>query len=105
MQTYYRITAYHNEKDYSIIIDACNLYDALWKFSVDLIKRGYTIVEASKYENIREINMEPCLHESDNSVPFLRCWGKGKPVRFTYKANGRAYSAIRVKGHVYALQL
>ena len=90
MQTYYRITAYHNEKDYSIIIDACNLYDAIWKFSVDLMKRGYTIVEASKYENIREINMEPCLHESDNSVPFLRCWGKGKPVRFTYEANGRA---------------
>ena len=49
MQTYYRITAYHNEKDYSIIIDACNLYDALWKLSVDLINRGYTIVEASKY--------------------------------------------------------
>lgn len=104
MQNYYRITAYHKGMDYSIIIDVCDLYDALWKFSADLIKRGYTIIEASKHENVREINMEPCSSESDTSMPFLRCWGKGMPVYFPYEINKNTYSAIRVKGHAYTLQ-
>ena len=103
MQNYYRITAYHKEMDYSIIMDSCGRYNALWEFSADLIRLGYSIMEASKLENIQEINMAPCLDE-DSTLPYLRSWGKGKPVCFEYEANGKNYRAIRVKGHQYALR-
>ena len=100
MQNYYRITAYHKEMDYSIIMDSYGRYNALWEFSADLIRLGYSIMEASKLENIQEINMAPCLDE-DSTLPYLRSWGKGKPVYFEHEANGKTYSAIRVKGHMY----
>lgn len=47
--------------------------------------------------------MAPCLDE-DSHLPYIRSWGKGKPVYFKYEANGRTYSAISVKGHQYALR-
>ena len=88
MQNYYRITAYHKEMDYSIIMDSCGRYTALWEFSADLIRLGYSIMETSKLENIQEINMAPCLDE-DSTLPYLRSWGKGKPVYSNTKQTGK----------------
>ena len=44
---YYRITAYHPEKDISIIMDSFGLFEKKWQFSADLIKKGFKILEVS----------------------------------------------------------
>ena len=41
MSNYYRITAYHPENDYSIIMNSYG------RFSADLIKKGFKIIEGS----------------------------------------------------------
>lgn len=41
---YYRITAYHPEKDISIIMDSFGLFEKKWQFSADLIKKGFKIL-------------------------------------------------------------
>ena len=41
MANYFRITAYHPEMDCSVIMDSNGLFDKLWQFSADLVKRGF----------------------------------------------------------------
>ena len=43
MSNYFRITAYHPEKDISIIMDSFGFFEKKWQFSADLIKRGFKI--------------------------------------------------------------
>lgn len=45
MANYYRITAYHKEKDISIIMDSYGLFEKKWQFSADLIRRGFDIMK------------------------------------------------------------
>lgn len=47
MANYYRITAYHKEKDISIIMDSYGYFEKKWQFSADLIRRGFDIIEVS----------------------------------------------------------
>ena len=47
MTKYFRITAYEPNKDFSIIMDTYGMFDKLWQFSADLIKRGLKILEVS----------------------------------------------------------
>ena len=57
-EKYYRITAYYEIDNFTIIIDSNGLFDKLWQFSSSLIQKGFQIIEVSKEENFIDINIE-----------------------------------------------
>ena len=50
MKTYFRITAYHKEKDFSVILDTYQMFEQLWEFSALLIEKGFDIIEVGRTE-------------------------------------------------------
>ena len=67
MANYYRITAYHKEKDISIIMDSYGLFEKKWQFSADLIRRGFDIIEVlSQNEPIQTVSKY--MGHSDSTV-------------------------------------
>lgn len=74
---YYRITAYHPEKDISIIMDSFGLFEKKWQFSADLIKKGFKILEVSDDSQFIEGNIPLLVDPSDKYI--LRAYTTGKP--------------------------
>lgn len=58
MANYFRITAYHPEMDCSVIMDSNGLFDKLWQFSADLVKRGFKILEVGNEDKFLDGNFE-----------------------------------------------
>lgn len=56
MKTYFRITAYHKEKDFSVILDTYQMFEQLWEFSALLIEKGFDIIEVGRTEKFDEGN-------------------------------------------------
>ena len=77
MNNYFRITAYHPEKDVSIIMDSYGLFEKKWQFSADLIKKGFKILEVSDDTQFTEGNI-PLLVNPSNKY-LLRAYSTGKP--------------------------
>ena len=88
---YYRITAYHPEKDISIIMDSFGLFEKKWQFSADLIKKGFKILEVSDDSQFTEGNI-PLLVEPSYKY-ILRAYKTGKPTIENGKVeiNGKFY--------------
>lgn len=74
---YYRITAYHPEKDISIIMDSFGLFEKKWQFSADLIRKGFKILEVSDDSQFTEGNLPLLVEPSDKYI--LRAYATGKP--------------------------
>lgn len=74
---YYRITAYHPEKDISIIMDSFGLFEKKWQFSAALIKKGFKILEVSDDSQFTEGNIPLLVEPSDKYI--LRAYATGKP--------------------------
>ena len=72
MANYYRITAYHKEKDISIIMDSYGLFEKKWQFSADLIRRGFDIIEVSDDTQFLDGNIEPKKRISTFFVPMQK---------------------------------
>lgn len=79
MANYYRITAYHKEKDISIIMDSYGLFEKKWQFSADLIRRGFNIIEVSDDTQFLDGNISRLTKETDKYV--LRACAKGSPIQ------------------------
>ena len=77
MNNYFRITAYHPEKDVSVIMDRYGLFEKKWQFSADLIKKGFKILEVSDDTQFTEGNI-PLLVKPSNKY-LLRAYSNGKP--------------------------
>ena len=45
MANYFRITAYHPEKNICAIFDSNGRFEKLWQFSAYLVQKGFKIVE------------------------------------------------------------
>ena len=73
---YFRITAYNKEKDFSCILDSNGMFEKLWQFSSFLVNKGLNIIEASKMENVMDINIEPVDYDTEHI--FLRATQDGK---------------------------
>ena len=54
MANYFRITAYHPEKDISVILDSNGAFEKLWQFSSYLVQKGFKILEVGTGENLVE---------------------------------------------------
>lgn len=92
MANYYRITAYHPDKDFSIIMDSYGLFEKKWQFSADLIKKGFKILEVSDDSQFAEGNIPLLVAPSDKYI--LRAYKTGKPSIENGKVeiNGKFYA-------------
>ena len=99
MANYFRITAYHPEKDISVIVDSNGMFEKLWQFSAYLIKKGLKIIEVCSKENIAESTF-PTIDEISNKL-FIRAINQGRPEIQEFPHNGRACKAITVDDKIY----
>ena len=78
MANYYRITAYHKEKDISIIMDSYGYFEKKWQFSADLIRRGFDIIEVSDDTQFLDGNIERLTVPKQDKLTLRSC-SMGKP--------------------------
>lgn len=100
MANYYRITAYHIEKDISIIMDSYGLFEKKWQFSADLIKKGFDILEVSDDSQFLDGNIERLTEEYPDKF-VLRAYMEGKPEYLTQTIDGTSYKAVKVGDKIY----
>ena len=99
---YYRITAYHPEKNISVIMDSFGLFEKKWQFSADLIKRGFKIIEVSDDTQFLDGNIEH-LTKPEPTKFILRATANGEPEYFEKNIDGTTYKAVKV-GDSWLLQ-
>ena len=58
MANYFRITAYHPQKDISVIMDSNGKFEKLWQFSAYLIQKGFKIIEVGNQEKFLDGNID-----------------------------------------------
>ena len=51
MANYFRITAYHPQKDVCAVFDSNGMFDAIWQFSSLLVQKGFKITEVGTNGN------------------------------------------------------
>lgn len=100
MANYYRITAYHKEKDISIIMDSYGLFEKKWQFSADLIRRGFDIIEVSDNTQFLDGNIER-LTEPEPEKFVLRASACGRPITTIENVGGRNIKRIKVNNKFY----
>lgn len=100
MANYYRITAYHIEKDISIIMDSYGLFERKWQFSADLIKKGFDILEVSDDSQFLDGNIKRLTEEYPDKF-VLRAYVEGKPEYLTQTIGGTSYKAVKVGDKIY----
>ena len=96
---YFRITAYYPEDNFSFIIDSNGKFEKLWQFSAYLISKGIKVIEASKQEQMLDINIKPA--PQDNKHIILRANADDKPEYIEQEYNGVLYKAIKVGDKIY----
>ena len=96
---YFRITAYYPEDNFSFILDSNGKFEKLWQFSAYLVSKGIKVIEASKQEQMLDINIE--LAPQDNEHIILRANADDKPKYLTQTINGVTYKAIKVADKIY----
>ena len=100
MANYYRITAYHKEKDISIIMDSYGYFEKKWQFSADLIRRGFDIIEVSDDTQFLDGNIER-LKEPRPDKLILRATACGRPKTTIENVEGRNIKRIEVNNKFY----
>ena len=96
---FYRITAYYPQDDFSYIIDSNGKFEKLWQFSSYLVSKGIKIVEASKEEQIIDINIEKPKIDNENLI--MRATADGKPEYVEQTINGTTYQSVKVADKIY----
>ena len=99
MNTYYRITAYHKEKDFSVILDTYQMFQQLWEFSALLIEKGFEILEVGKATKFGEGNT-PITDKYPNKI-VIRATQNGKPDYKYVNDNGTTKKAVCVNFRYY----
>lgn len=100
MANYYRITAYHKEKDISIIMDSYGYFEKKWQFSADLIRRGFDIIEVSDDTQFLDGNIERLTVPKQDKL-ILRACSMGEPSRIIQNVWSEERNAIQVNDKVY----
>ena len=101
MANYFRITAYHPEKDISVILDSNGMFEKLWQFSSYLVQKGFKILEVGAGENLVEGTF-PLVSETSKRI-LLRGINKGKPEIQEMTYQDRPCKAITLYDKVYGL--
>ena len=96
---YFRITAYNKEEDFNCILESNGMFEKLWQFSAYSVSKGIKVIEASKQEQMLDINIQPA--PQDNEHIILRANANDKPEYLTQTINGITYKAIKVTDKIY----
>lgn len=99
MTNYFRITAYYEKEDLSMIIDSNGMFEKLWQFSSYIVQKGLKVLEISNADNFIDINTQ--LADKDTQHVLLRAVDKGKPEYIPQTIDGKEYKAVGVKDMVY----
>ena len=100
MTNYFRITAYEPNHDFSFIMDTYGMFEKIWQFSADLIKRGLKILEVSSDEQFIDVNIDKLTEKKPDKF-ILRAFAQGKPEYLQQNINGVAYKAVKVGDKIY----
>ena len=100
MTNYFRITAYEPNHDFSIIMDTYGMFEKIWQFSADLIKRGMKILEVSSDEQFIDVNIDKLTEEEPDKF-ILRSHADGKPEYLEKTIGGTTYKAVKVGDKIY----
>ena len=84
MNNYYRITAYHPEKNISVIMDSYGMFEKLWQFSAFLVEKGFDIIAVGKEDNFTDGNIERQTEPLPDKI-ILRACQRDKPNFFDTK--------------------
>ena len=74
---YLRATAYHKERDFSIIVDAPRIYERKWMLGTCLLAGGFSVLKVSTPEDIQSSSF-PLTEPVDFRI-ILRAVAKGQP--------------------------
>ncbi len=91
MSNYFRITAYHPEKNICAIFDSNGYFEKLWQFSSMLVQKGFKIIEVGNEEKFLEGDIPKV--EQDKEHIILRASGTGQPKKENnvIDVNGKKY--------------
>ena len=98
MNQYYRITAYYEEEDLSVIFDSNGRFEKLWEFSSFLVSHGFRILFLTKSENFAEKGFPEI--EPSNKIA-VRAIAKGKPEIYDMIYQNRKCKGIGVGEKLY----
>ena len=76
---YFRITAYHKQENYSVILDSYGAFDAIWQFSSFLVGKGFSIFAVNKQERFIDGNIEKVKDKTTKLI--LRADARGEPKK------------------------
>lgn len=91
MSNYFRVTAYHESEDVSVIIDSNGYFKQLWELSALMIQKGFKVLEVSDDSKFLDGNIERADKDAESLIVRACC--KGKP---TYNGN-----VVEVEGKYY----
>ena len=75
----YRASAYHQEMDFSVIIDAHDIYEAKWLLGSTLVAAGFSQIRVTEIESIPVSNIQNVPLTKGSLL--LRAISKGEPIR------------------------
>ncbi len=93
MTNYFRITAYHPEKNISVIMDSYGMFEKLWQFSSFMVQKGFKVLAVGNDETFDDGNIEKEIEYEPEKV-ILRACATGKPTIENGKVevNGKFYT-------------
>ena len=96
---YFRITAYSQEQNVSVILDSYGMYETLEDFRLYIFSKGFEIIAASTDENFIDVNIDKT--EQDEKHILSRAHHNGKPAKIACEQDGITYNAIQVGEKIY----
>ena len=92
MSDYFRITAYSESEDFSLIADSHGMFEKLWQFSSFFVKNGFKVIEIGAEGSFDYGDMDKA--PENNEMLYLRACGKGMAV----KNNGKVKVGVKEYG-------
>ena len=92
MANYFRITAYHPDKNICAVFDSNGQFEKLWQFSAYLVQKGFRIAEVGTDGQFHAGNLPKA---SASEKLLVRACAKGQP-----DVDG---NSVRVHGKWYVL--
>ena len=96
MANYYRITAYHPEKNIFVIMDSYGMFEKLWQFSAFLVEKGFDIIAVGKEDSFTDGNIERQTEPLPDKI-MLRACALNKPnvTNGKIEVGGKFYTSNR----------
>ena len=93
MANYFRITAYHPQKDICAIFDSNGRFEKLWQFSAYLVQKGFKIIEVGADDKFLDGNIQKA---PAGNLLLVRSCGKGRPQTDgnTVEIRGKHYEVM-----------